>query len=174
MQSIGFGVALVLVLSGAAALANELECGQGLLEKTLGAKLNETNSLQFIEPAVPAQIIYQWNANNGYCGEASLISAGLANGQYMSQADARLACGAFMGNASDGSGPSLLQGGEMGTNTINYNAQMLLEYADAGVSGANDFGQGPRCAANSGLDATTYPFETGYKTANIGESGVQD
>lgn len=31
----------------------------------------------------------QWNANYGYCGEASFISAGLAYGQYLSQYDAR-------------------------------------------------------------------------------------
>jgi len=31
----------------------------------------------------------QWNANDGYCGEASFISAGLAYGQYLSQYDAR-------------------------------------------------------------------------------------
>lgn len=33
----------------------------------------------------------QWNANFGYCGEVSLISAGLAFGQYCSQFDARAA-----------------------------------------------------------------------------------
>lgn len=173
-MEIGLGGALIAALLGVSAMAEEPQCGQSLLEKTLGAKLNETNSLRFIEPAVPVQIIYQWNANNGYCGEASLISAGMANGQYMSQADARLACGAFMGQASGGMGASLLQSGEMGANALNYNAQLLLEQAGAGVSGANDFGQGPRCAANSGLEATTYPFKTGYKAPNIGESGVQD
>ena len=31
----------------------------------------------------------QWNANFGYCGEVSLISAGLYFGQYVSQYDAR-------------------------------------------------------------------------------------
>ena len=31
----------------------------------------------------------QWNANYGYCGEASFISAGLFYGQYLSQYDAR-------------------------------------------------------------------------------------
>ena len=31
----------------------------------------------------------QWNANSGYCGEASFISAGLFYGQYLSQYDAR-------------------------------------------------------------------------------------
>lgn len=33
----------------------------------------------------------QWNANAGYCGEVSLISAGLYYGQYVSQYDARIA-----------------------------------------------------------------------------------
>ncbi len=32
---------------------------------------------------------YQWNSNDGYCGEVSLISAGLYYGQYVSQFDAR-------------------------------------------------------------------------------------
>jgi hypothetical protein len=31
----------------------------------------------------------QWNANYGYCGESSFISAGLSYGQYLSQYDAR-------------------------------------------------------------------------------------
>lgn len=34
---------------------------------------------------------YQWNNNDGYCGEVSLISAGLYYGQYVSQYDARAA-----------------------------------------------------------------------------------
>lgn len=33
----------------------------------------------------------QWNANNGYCGEVSFISAGLFYGQYVSQYEARRA-----------------------------------------------------------------------------------
>jgi hypothetical protein len=32
---------------------------------------------------------YQWNSNYGYCGEVSMISAGLYYGQYLSQYDAR-------------------------------------------------------------------------------------
>lgn len=32
---------------------------------------------------------YQWNHNGGYCGEVSIISAGLYYGQYLSQYDAR-------------------------------------------------------------------------------------
>ena len=37
---------------------------------------------------IPPRI--QWNANDGYCGEVSLISAGLYYGQYVSQYDARV------------------------------------------------------------------------------------
>lgn len=32
---------------------------------------------------------FKWNSNDGYCGEVSLISAGLYYGQYISQYDAR-------------------------------------------------------------------------------------
>lgn len=38
---------------------------------------------------IPAR--YQWNHNYGYCGEVSMISAGLYYGQYLSQYDARAA-----------------------------------------------------------------------------------
>jgi hypothetical protein len=34
---------------------------------------------------------FQWNENMGYCGEVSLISAGLSFGQYLSQYDSRIA-----------------------------------------------------------------------------------
>lgn len=48
----------------------------------------------------------QWNENNGYCGEVSLISAGLYYGQYLSQYDARsLAC-----NGGSQTGNQLLLG----------------------------------------------------------------
>lgn len=40
---------------------------------------------------VPARI--QWDSNNGYCGETSLIAAGLYYGQYMSQYDVRALIG---------------------------------------------------------------------------------
>jgi hypothetical protein len=34
-----------------------------------------------LTPRVPIQPFYQWQNNNGYCGEVSMIEAGLANGQ---------------------------------------------------------------------------------------------
>jgi len=42
---------------------------------------------------------YQWANNNGYCGEVDLIQAGLNNGQWMSQYDARLVCCSGLGQA---------------------------------------------------------------------------
>jgi hypothetical protein len=41
----------------------------------------------FIDNPIPPRL--QWNENWGYCGEVSLISAGLYYGQYISQYDAR-------------------------------------------------------------------------------------
>lgn len=38
---------------------------------------------------IPLPSRIQWNANHGYCGESSFISAGLSYGQYLSQYDAR-------------------------------------------------------------------------------------
>jgi hypothetical protein len=34
---------------------------------------------------------FQWTENMGYCGEVSLVTAGLAFGQYLSQYDSRIA-----------------------------------------------------------------------------------
>src|SRR5215467_13357048 len=36
---------------------------------------------------------YQWENDNGYCGELSMIQAGLNSGQWMSQFNARKICG---------------------------------------------------------------------------------
>jgi len=48
---------------------------------------------------IPAR--YQWDANAGYCGEVSFISAGLYYGQYVSQYDARsIACKGALQNKS--------------------------------------------------------------------------
>ena len=51
-----------------------------------GANNIYTNSL--IINAIPYRS--QWNENNGYCGETSILSAGLYFGEYVSQYDARV------------------------------------------------------------------------------------
>ena len=49
--------------------------------------LHAANSTYSSSTTLPPRI--QWNANFGYCGEVSFISAGLYYGQYISQYDAR-------------------------------------------------------------------------------------
>lgn len=55
--------------------------------------LSSASSLEVGDPPYtqqnPIPVCTQWNENHGYCGEASLIAAGLYFGQYMSQYDVR-------------------------------------------------------------------------------------
>jgi len=55
------------------------------LQSGIGFWVN--NPLTSTTNLLPSRL--QWNANNGYCGEVSFISAGLHFGQYISQYDAR-------------------------------------------------------------------------------------
>ncbi len=50
---------------------------------------HSSGAADFSRLPIPPRL--QWNANGGYCGEVSLISAGLYYGQYLSQYDARAA-----------------------------------------------------------------------------------
>jgi hypothetical protein len=106
---------------------------------------------------------YQWENNDGYCGEVSLIHAGMANGQFMSQFNERLVCGT-----------GLSQSGVPGAcaahnNVPNYNAQVLIEDPGTGVSGPNPYADAALCAANARLAAVTFPYET----AATGKPGYQ-
>jgi hypothetical protein len=127
------------------------------------------NSTTFSPNAVKP--FYQWEANNGYCGEVSLLMAGMSNGQWMSQYNSRLICGAFFGPETNGSGASLLQAGNPLTGKVNYNSQVLIEDPNTGVSGPYDFAHAALCAANARLSAKTYPYDSGK---NVGVAGVQD
>jgi hypothetical protein len=66
----------------------------------------------------------QWNANNGYCGEVSFISAGLYYGQYLSQYDAR-AIASNNGDQSKASSQLLI-----GVNDTYAATQMHLTYVE--------------------------------------------
>jgi hypothetical protein len=105
----------------------------------------------YIYPRVPLQPFYQWANNNGYCGEANLIQSGLNNGQWMSQYDARLVCGSGLGQAGTCS---------TSKSTPNFNAQMLFESPNTGVSGTTEaWSSMPVCAANMRLNAVSYPYQ---------------
>jgi hypothetical protein len=64
-----------------------------------------------------------------------------------------------------------LQAGNPLTNKINYNAQVAIESPNTGVSGPYDFAHASLCAANAGLKARAYPYNSG---ANVGMAGFQD
>ena len=171
------GAAIVLVL--ALAIPNRAQaaaegCGQAQVEKLLGAPPPPGPSAHYISPREEITPFYQWENNDGYCGEVSLISSGLINGQWMSQYNARLICGAFFGPESLGSGASLLQAGNPISRVPNYNAQLLIEDPGTGVSGDYDFSHASLCGANSRLVTVTYPYETGFATPNVGRAGYQD
>jgi hypothetical protein len=74
---------------------------------------------------------YQWNHNYGYCGEVSMISAGLYYGQYLSQYDARSAASSLPQNKVHS---QLL----LGVNDLRAAANMHLDAAEWNESSRDD------------------------------------
>ncbi|MGA3210996.1 MAG: hypothetical protein ABSD20_06785 [Terriglobales bacterium] len=143
--------------------AAEANCNQKLVD---GTTVPATTS--YIYPSQTVVPFYQWENNNGYCGEVSMMQAGLNHGQWMSQFNARLICGT-----------GLSQSGPDGwcadyKNVPNYNAQVLLESPGTGVTGPNTYADAALCLSNSQLSAKTYPYTSGFKSANTGMSGYED
>jgi hypothetical protein len=125
----------------------------------------------YIYPRVPVQPFYQWQNNNGYCGEVSLIQSALNNGEWMSQYDARLVCGSGLGQT----GAPVTTNAYCSSNQKigSYNAQILLEIPNTGVSGTTQaWGSMPQCAANAGLAATSFPYQ-GVAASMPGLPGYQ-
>jgi len=149
-------------------------CGQAVVESLLGAPAPPAPSSYYIVPNATVAPFYQWESNNGYCGEVSMMSAGLANGQWLSQYNMRMVCGGFFGPEVNGSGASLLQAGNPTGKSGNYNAEMLIENPSQGLTGPNDYDWAGRCASNAGLALAQYPSTTGYKAPNNGQAGYQD
>ena len=108
----------------------------------------------FIYPRQPVKPFYQWENNDGYCGEVSMIEAGLSNGQWMSQFNARLICGTGLSQ----SGPNGACAAHSGK--VNYNAQLLIEDPGTGATGPNTYANASLCLANSRLQGTTFPYST--------------
>ena len=116
-----------------------------------------------IAPRRPIQPFYQWQSNNGYCGEVSILQGGMNNGLWASQYNVRLLCG-NKSSGDDGipAGTPLLQSGPDGycaahTNgagvaTAVHASQLLLDDGDP------DKGQNSvlTCARNAGLEAELY------------------
>jgi hypothetical protein len=139
---------LALILAGTARAA-EPGCGQILVDGTTPPPTRFT-----ITPRVPVTPFYQWENDDGYCGEVTLIQAGLANGQWMSQYDARLVCGTGL-SQSGPNGACAAHGKQ-----TNYNAQLLIEDPGTGVSGTHIYADAAQCMVNARLTGTTFPYET--------------
>ncbi len=144
--------------------AAESNCTQNRVDGTIRPSPSAMTYITSTPTVVP---FYQWENDNGYCGEVSMIQAGLNNGQWMSQFNARKVCGATL---PDNTTP-LSQSGPDGwcaanKKLPNYNAQLLLENPDGIVTGPNPFANAAACLANSRLSATTYPYLTGFRSPN--------
>jgi hypothetical protein len=140
------GIAGLLAVA-ADARAAEPGCGQKLVDGT-----TPPSTSFYIYPRQPLQPFYQWENNDGYCGEVSMMQAGLNNGQWMSQFNARLICGAGL-SQSGPTGACAAHGGQ-----VDYNAQLLIENPGTGVSGPNTYANAAQCLSNSRLAATTYDY----------------
>jgi len=102
---------------------------------------------------------YQWIDNNGYCGEVSMIQAGMNNGQWASQYNARLLCGG-QASGSDGTpGTPLQQSGPDAS--CDENAQLLLDTSSPDSA--------PTCLSNFGLASQLFD----YTTQASGTAGYQ-
>jgi hypothetical protein len=137
----------VAVLFAAYAPAAEPDCGQKLVDGT-----TPPSTISYIYPRQTLQPFYQWENNDGYCGEVSMMQAGLNNGQWMSQFNARLICGTGL-SQSGPNGACAAHGGQ-----VDYNAQLLIEDPGTGVSGPNTYADAALCLSNSRLGASTYNY----------------
>jgi len=142
---------VLFVLVGLSALATlrgeEAGCGQQLVDGT-----TPPSTAYFIYPRQAVTPFYQWENNDGYCGEVSMMQAGLNNGQWMSQFNARLVCGTGL-SQSGLDGACRAHHGQ-----VNYNAQLLFEDPGTGVSGPNRYANAALCLSNSRLEASTFDY----------------
>jgi len=136
----------VLFAAGNNAHGEERDCSQTKIDGT-----TPPDTLYFIYPRVPVKPFYQWENNDGYCGEVSMMEAGFNNGQWMSQYNARLICGT-----------GLSQAGRDGFcekhHVPDFNAQLLIESPHTGVSGPHRYADAAMCLSNSRLHASRYDY----------------
>lgn len=138
----------LICLLGSSVHAAEPGCGQSLADGT-----TPPATTAYIYPRQAVQPFYQWENNYGYCGEVSMIEAGLNNGQWMSQFNARRICGSGLSQ----SGPNGACAAHHAQ--TNYNAQLLIEDPGTGVSGPNTYANAAQCLANSRLSAITFSYQ---------------
>jgi len=160
----------VLSVAALLAVATSLQASVEPCTQALIDALPPTTT-SYIYPRVPVQPFYQWQNNNGYCGEVSLIESALNNGEWMSQYDARLVCGSGLGQTGAPVTTNAYCSGN--SQTASYNSQVLLENPNTGVSGTTQtWSSLAQCAANAGLAATSFPYQ-GVAASMPGQPGYQ-
>jgi hypothetical protein len=102
-----------------------------------------------INPKNPVTPFRQWDSNNGYCGEVSFIQAGMNQGMWMSQFNARLLCGTGIGQSGGANFCS------SHNDESNYNAQFLIENPNPGDA---PFASADLCLRNAHLAHSTYDY----------------
>jgi hypothetical protein len=159
MYSVCTGRFLTFLLLAQCVQAAEPDCGQSLVDGT-----TPPTTASYIYPRQPVVPFYQWENNDGYCGEVSMMIAGLNNGQWMSQYNARLVCGTGL-SQSGVNGACAAHGGQP-----NYNAQLLIEDPGTGVTGPNAYASAAQCVSNSRLSGSTFD----YSAQSTGIAGYQE
>jgi hypothetical protein len=154
--ALGLAAMLAFTINAGAAEPN---CGQKLVDGT-----TPPSTTTYIYPRQPVTPFYQWENNDGYCGEVSMMQAGLNNGQWMSQFNARLVCGTGL-SQSGSNGACAAHHGQ-----VNYNAQLLIEDPGTGVSGPNTYANAALCVANSRLSGSTFD----YSAQSTGQAGYEE
>jgi hypothetical protein len=135
--------------------AAESTCTQKLVD---GTEPPATTS--YIYPRVPVQPFYQWESNDGYCGEVSMMEAGMNNGQWMSQYNARLICGTGLSQSGPNGACAKHQG------QVNYNAQLLIETPGTGVTGNNTYANAAMATHVTNFTASSSTFITTVTTTS--------
>ncbi len=159
MYSVCTGRFVTFLLLAQWVQAAEPNCGQSLVDGT-----TPPATASYIYPRQPVVPFYQWENNDGYCGEVSMMIAGLNNGQWMSQYNARLVCGTGL-SQSGVNGACAAHGGQP-----NYNAQLLIEDPGTGVTGPNVYADAAQCVSNSRLSGSTF----NYSAQSTGIAGYQE
>lgn len=109
---------------------------------------------------------FQWDGNNGYCGEVAMISAGLYYGQYLSQYDVRL-----LASGSDGSEGNQSQQLLLGVNAATAAQALRLKYETLTSQDSRSFMQWVKHRVASG-----YPVIIGVlnNVSKLGENPPGD
>jgi hypothetical protein len=132
---------------------------QHFLSADMNAEVAPLTSSYSIVPKHPVIPFKQWESNLGYCGETSFLQAGLNQGMWMSQWNARLLCGTGLGQ-SGGVNFCSAHG------DANYNAQFLIENPNPGDA---PFASAGLCLQNAHLAYQLYD----YANAPAGMAGYQ-